>query len=143
LFFTSSTWLASGALLGTKIATDQTKFPAGTSVNGISTRVYGATTVYRVAFTQSSSGAYNAGDTLKFQYGSAYALPGEQVFSFITTPGGSDQLDLQDLKELTSTAIGGRGTFPNGPDVLAINVYKTAGTSTIANLILRWGEAQA
>ena len=143
LFFTSSTWLASGALLGTKIATDQTKFPAGSSVNGISTRQFGASVVYRITFTQSATGTYAAADTLKFQFGSAYALPGEQVFSFITTPGGSDQLDLQDLKELTSTAIGGRGTFPNGPDVLAINVYKTAGSSTTANLILRWGEAQA
>jgi hypothetical protein len=47
------------------------------------------------------------------------------------------------LKELTATAIGGRGAFPNGPDVLAINVYKVAGTPTPVNLILRWGEAQA
>jgi hypothetical protein len=52
-------------------------------------------------------------------------------------------LDLTGLKELTSTAIGGRGTFPNGPDVLAINVYKIAGTATNANIIIRWGEAQA
>jgi hypothetical protein len=50
---------------------------------------------------------------------------------------------LEALKELTATAIGGRGTFPNGPDVLAINIYKVSGTATPANLILRWGEAQA
>ena len=143
LFFDSTSWLASTALLGTKIATDQVKFTAGTSVNNISTRTFGGTTVYRVAFTQSSNGTYSASDTIKFQFGSAYALPGEQVFSFITTPGGSDNLPLAELKELTSTAIGGRGTFPNGPDVLAINVYKTAGTATGANIILRWGEAQA
>jgi hypothetical protein len=47
------------------------------------------------------------------------------------------------LKELTTTAIGGRGTFPNGPDVLAINVYKVSGTAVPASIILRWGEAQA
>ena len=39
--------------------------------------------------------------------------------------------------------LGGRGTFPNGPDVLAINVYKSGGVSTTANIILRWSEAQA
>ena len=39
--------------------------------------------------------------------------------------------------------LGGRGTFPNGPDVLAINVYKTAGAAVDANIILRWSEAQA
>ena len=45
------------------------------------------------------------------------------------------------LKELTNTTLGGRGTFPNGPDVLAINVYKTSGTAVDANIIIKWGEA--
>jgi len=143
LFFDSTSWLASGATIGTKIATSYTSFPAGTSVNAVTSRTYGATTVYRVGFTQSSNGAIAASATPTFQFGSAYALPGEQVFSFITNPGNVDTLDLSGLKELTSTSIGGRGTFPNGPDVLAINVYKVAGTATTANLILRWGEAQA
>jgi hypothetical protein len=143
LFFTSTSWLASGAVNGTKVATDQTQFPAGTSVNGISTRTYGATTVYRINFTQSSNTSISAAATLKFQFGSQYALPGEQVFSFVTNPGSTDSLNLDALKELTSTAIGGRGTFPNGPDVLAINIYKVSGTATPANVILRWGEAQA
>jgi hypothetical protein len=61
----------------------------------------------------------------------------------VSNPGNTDLLSLESLKELTSTAIGGRGTFPNGPDVLAINVYKVAGAATPANVILRWGEAQA
>jgi hypothetical protein len=143
LFFDSTSWLASGASVGTKVASDQTKFPAGTSVAQISTRTYGATTVYRVTFTQTTNAGINASDTLKFQFGSAYALPGEQVFSFISNPGGTDNLSLEALKELTATAIGGRGTFPNGPDVLAINVYKVSGTATPCNIILRWGEAQA
>jgi hypothetical protein len=143
LFFDSTTWLASGASVGTKVASDQTKFPAGTSVAQISTRTFSGTTVYRVTFTQTTNAGINASDTLKFQFGSAYALPGEQVFSFISNPGGTDNLSLEALKELTATAIGGRGTFPNGPDVLAINVYKVSGTATPCNIILRWGEAQA
>jgi hypothetical protein len=143
LFFTSASWLASGAVSGTKVATDQTAFPAGTSVNGITTRTYGATTIYRINFTQSSNTSIAAAATLKFAFGSQYALPGEQVFSFVTNPGGTDSLSLDALKELTSTAIGGRGTFPNGPDVLAINVFKVSGTATPSNIILRWGEAQA
>ena len=72
-----------------------------------------------------------------------FALPGEQVFSFVCAPGGQTSLDLGELKELTTTAIGGRGTFPNGPDVLAINVYKVTGTALTGSVILRWGEAQA
>jgi hypothetical protein len=65
------------------------------------------------------------------------------VFSFIANPGERSTLDLNELKELTNTPLGGRGTYPNGPDVLAINVYKVSGSSANANIILRWGEAQA
>lgn len=72
-----------------------------------------------------------------------FAQPGEQVFAFASPQGAREVLDLSELKELTSTAIGGRGTFPNGPDVLAINIYSTGTTTVTANLILRWGEAQA
>ena len=144
LFFTSATWVASGATISTRIDSTETKFPAGTSVNSVSTRTYGATTVYRVGFTQASTGgAIAAGATITFGFGAAFALPGEQVFSFVSNPGSTDTLSLTDLKELTSTTIGGRGTFPNGPDVLAINVYKVSGTATPCNIILRWSEAQA
>ena len=72
-----------------------------------------------------------------------YAIPGETVFSFISSPSNKDSLDLTPFKELTNTPIGGRGTFPNGPDVLFINVYLTQGAPVLANLVLRWGEAQA
>ena len=72
-----------------------------------------------------------------------YAIPGETVFSFINSPSAKDGLDLTPFKELTNTPIGGRGTFPNGPDVLFINVYLTQGSPVLANLVLRWGEAQA
>ena len=72
-----------------------------------------------------------------------YALPGETVFSYIAGQSGREALDLTPLKELTNTPIGGRGTFPNGPDVLFINVYLTQGSPINANLVLRWGEAQA
>ena len=74
---------------------------------------------------------------------STYAIPGETVFSFISSPSNKDSLDLTPFKELTNTPIGGRGTFPNGPDVLFINVFLTQGSPVLANLVLRWGEAQA
>jgi hypothetical protein len=143
LFFTSTTWLASGATIGTRVATSETAFPAGTSVNLIETRTFGATTVYKIGFNQTANTTINAADEITWQFGAQYALPGEQVFSFIANPGETQTLSLETLKELTATAIGGRGTFPNGPDVLAINVYKVAGTETNTNVILRWSEAQA
>ena len=99
---------------------------------------------YVVYFSQNSLGNIVGDTNITFLFGQPpYALPGEQVFSFISNAGDATTLELTGLKELTSTSIGGRGTYPNGPDVLAINVYKVAGTSTNANIIVRWSEAQA
>jgi hypothetical protein len=144
IFFTNSSWNASGASVGTKLATSVTQFPSNTSVTAVTTRTLGVTTVRRIAFTQNSNATIAAAATLTFQFGDAqYALPGEQVFSFLSQPGSTTSLSLEKLKELTTTAIGGRGAFPNGPDVLAINIYKVSGTAVPAGIILRWGEAQA
>jgi hypothetical protein len=143
LNFTAASWEALGAVLGTAIDATETSFPAGTSVNSITTRTLGATQFYRVGFSQSSNTTINASDLITFTFGAEYALPGEQVFSFIANPGETQTLDLTELKELGTTAIGGRGTFPNGPDTLAINVFKVSGSATNVNIILRWGEAQA
>ena len=144
LFFTNASWNASGASIGTRVDTTTTQFPAGTSVSAVITRTLGVQTVRRVTFTQNANTGISAAASITFQFGDlAAALPGEQVFSFISNPGSTNTLDLGELKELTTTAIGGRGTFPNGPDVLAINVYKVSGSAVPASIILRWGEAQA
>ena len=144
LFFTSASWNSSGASVGTRIATSYTNFPAGTSVAAVASRRLGATTVIRVTFTQTTTTSVSAAGTVTFQFGDPqFALPGEQVFSFVANPGNTTDLDLTELKELTTTAIGGRGAFPNGPDVLAINIFKVTGTATPGSVILRWGEAQA
>lgn len=71
-----------------------------------------------------------------------FAVPGEQVFSFSATPNSDNKLDLLELKELTNSPFGGIGAYPNGPDVLAINVRIVSGTA-LATTLLRWGEAQA
>jgi hypothetical protein len=71
-----------------------------------------------------------------------FAVPGEQVFAFAATPGAEGSLDLQQLKELTNSPFGGVGGYPNGPDILAVNVRMVSGTAQ-ASTLLRWGEAQA
>jgi len=143
LFFSSTQWLNSGAVIGTRFASSVTSFPAATSVTAITTRTFLSGVAYRVTFTQSSTTTISAATTLTFQFGAQYALPGETVFSFVVQPGTSETLTLDTLKELTATTIGGRGAFPNGPDTLAFNVYKVSGTAVNSNIILRWGEAQA
>jgi len=70
------------------------------------------------------------------------ATPGETVFAFAVTPNSDGRLELTELKELTNSPFGGVGAYPNGPDVLAINVRCVLGTQ-VASVLLRWGEAQA
>jgi hypothetical protein len=143
LFVTSASYATSGISINTRVATTDTKFPAGTAVQAISSRTFGATTVFRITFNQSAATTIAAAAEVTFQFGAEYALPGETVFSFISNPGETATLDLSELKELTASTIGGRGAFPNGPDVLAINIYKISGTAVPTSVILRWGEAQA
>jgi hypothetical protein len=147
LYFTQVSWEAlvvnNGISTGTEVS--DTKYPAGTRVQTVSgLRVFSGTSYYTVTFTQTSNVAIPGASTITFRFGQPpFALPGETIFSFITNPGSTDALGLSSLKELTTTALGGRGTFPNGPDVLAINVYKVSGAAVPANIILRWSEAQA
>jgi len=144
LLFSKAVWDATGAAPGTAVSTTDTKFPAGTAVSSVIPRTLGANEFYEVIFNQTSILSISSGQSVVFGFiEPAYAQPGETVFSFIAVPGERSTLDLSQLKELTNTALGGRGTFPNGPDVLAINVYKISGAAINANIILRWGEAQA
>ena len=113
----------------------------GTTVTNIRNR--NSSQVYLV-FSDATRPGGTGNTTYTFSPIVAAAIPGEQVFSFTASGGGErDNLDLSELKELTNTPIGGRGTFPNGPDVLAINAYLTSGNAINATINLRWAEAQA
>lgn len=147
LYFKAASWEAAGATIGTEV-NSPSNFPAGTRVTNIfgpANYIGGSPGNEYVVYFNQNSIANIAGDTnIGFLFGQPpFALPGETIFSFISNPGERSTLDLAELKELTTTALGGRGAFPNGPDVLAINVYKVSGTQTNGNIILRWSEAQA
>ena len=146
IFATSTSFNAANPTVGARAsATSAGTFPANTLVQSIDQESFGGTTYYRVTFNNVYSGTLAAGTgTIELTFEEPpYAQPGETVFSFIATPAERGELLLDKLKELTNTTLGGRGTFPNGPDVLAINVYKTSGADVTGNIILRWGEAQA
>ena len=144
IWFQQNSFAASNVTIGTAVS--DTRFSAGTLVNSINLRQYFNVSYYEVTFNNTSDGTTltPGSTTVEFTFVEPpYAQPGETVFSFIANPGERSTLDLSELKELTNTPLGGRGTFPNGPDVLAINVYKVDGADLNANIILRWGEAQA
>jgi hypothetical protein len=75
-----------------------------------------------------------------------FALPGEQVFAFTGNASQGEAvkttLDLDQLKELTGAPLGGDFKYPDGSDILAINIRLTAATAQ-GHVLLRWSEAQA
>ena len=156
-FFLENVWNATGAKAGTTLSnssgapTNQSDiiFPANAAVSSVQgPLIFGSggsqISYFKVNFNSAYTGTVSSGDVFNFEFAQPpYAQPGETVFSFIATPGERSTLDLAELKELTNTPLGGRGTFPNGPDVLAINIYKVSGEALPANIVLKWGEAQA
>lgn len=72
------------------------------------------------------------------------AEPGERIFSTIVQAANQNNLDLSGLKEMCNGVIGGNQQFPDGPDVLLIQLQNiSAAASVVAQVNLFWGEAQA
>ena len=144
-YFDPTSFNASGAGAGTIVqSSNNATIPDNTVINSVNLRTWAGTNYYEVTFNNTYSGTLTSGNIVTFEFSEPpYAQPGETVFSFISATGERSALSLESMKELTNTTLGGRGVFPNGPDVLAINVYKTAGSAVNGNVIVRWGEAQA
>lgn len=105
----------------------------------------------QVAPTPTFTGGYDtSGNQISVTGAGQRALPGEKLFEFVTPINGANgTLDLTGVKELTQSVIGGRGAFPNGPDVIYINMtllpnaYPSTTTLGNVNVVLGWKEAQA
>ncbi len=76
----------------------------------------------------------------------SYALPGEQIFSFATATGYLETIstvqDLSPIKQMDGAPMGGDFKYPDGPDILAINIFFLAGRGD-GTIELKWTEAQA
>lgn len=71
------------------------------------------------------------------------ATPGEQNFATLAQVNGFAEIDLQKLKELSNSAIGGYSNYPDGPDVLAVVVKNLSASAATVNINIFWSEAQA
>ena len=127
---------------------------------------YGATTTYNstntsVTVTTAGSG-YAVGDTVKIlgtSLGGATTANdltltitaiaqgvsgGERLFAVPVDTVNGGMLDLSKVKQIGNSAIPGRGTYPNGPEVLAIQVTcLVTGTAPTADIQLSYTETQA
>jgi hypothetical protein len=141
---TETTNVRPGMIVSSPTPAVQALIPGGMTVTGLSGIFnIGGTNYREVYFNRNFLGNVTNGSEFSFSSLASYAAPGEAIFSFVGLPNAQTQLDLRPLKEITNTAIGGRGMYPNGPDVLAINCFLTGGSTQEVSIVLRWSEAQA
>jgi hypothetical protein len=71
-------------------------------------------------------------------------VPGERIFQTVVSSTGQQFFNLANLKEISTSVIGGDFVYPDGPDTLALTIRNLTGTAvTQASVNLFWSEAQA
>lgn len=69
---------------------------------------------------------------------------GERLFAIPVTTTNSGLLDLSTIKQIGTSAIPGQGTYPNGPEIIALQVTALSTVSNpIADIEIQWQESQA
>lgn len=69
---------------------------------------------------------------------------GERLFAIPIQSGQRNELSLDSVKQIGTSAIPGTGTFPNGPEVLAIQITAlTTATTPVGEVQLQFQESQA
>lgn len=71
------------------------------------------------------------------------ATGGEQLFSIPVTQTNSGFLDLSQIKEITSMVLPGTGIYPNGNEILAINIVPVTAVASNVDIQLTFIESQA
>ena len=69
---------------------------------------------------------------------------GERLFAIPINATGTNQLDLTNIKQIGQSAVPGTGTYPNGPEVLAVTITAlTTQTNPQGEIQLSFQESQA
>ena len=69
---------------------------------------------------------------------------GERLFAIPISTTNSGQLDLSSVKQIGTSAVPGTGVYPNGPELLAIQVTAlTTSSSPVGEIQLQYQESQA
>ena len=101
------------------------------------------------SYTQVASGniANTAvGQQLSYAAGTTYARGGERLFAIPVNYTNSGQLDLSMVKQLGNSGIPGYNVYPDGPELLCINItalVPTPGINVTGEIQLQWNESQA
>ena len=69
---------------------------------------------------------------------------GERLFAIPISTQNSGVLDLSSVKQIGTSAIPGRGVYPNGPELLAIQITAlSTQTNPVGELQIQFSESQA
>ena len=69
---------------------------------------------------------------------------GERLFAIPISTTNSGTLDLSTVKQIGTSAVPGTGTFPNGPEVLAVQITAlTTVSNPVGEIQLSFNESQA
>lgn len=76
---------------------------------------------------------------------SSAPVNGEVLFRFIVPANRTalNSFELSKVKSIENGILGGNGTFPNGPEVLALVVRNRSSSQALVDFSLTWTEAQA
>jgi hypothetical protein len=122
--------------------------------NNVST----ATTTWSYLFNQAQNRSENpsgsgqpsytqlAGNAAVVYNSVPYAWGGERLFAIPVNATNSGTLDLSMVKQLGNSGIPGFNVYPDGPELLAINITSLTTTGTVntrGEIQIQWNESQA
>ena len=91
------------------------------------------------------SGVPNQTGQLSFT-ANTYAQGGERLFAIPVNFTNSGQLDLSQVKQIGNSGIPGYNIFPDGPELLCVNItalVPTPGIAVTGEVQIQWNESQA
>ena len=78
--------------------------------------------------------------------GASYATGGERLFAIPVNATNSGLLDLSQVKQIGNSGIPGYNIFPDGPELLCVNItalVPTPGIAVTGEVQIQWNESQA
>jgi hypothetical protein len=135
---TNSRYLVEGVLNPNNISTTQTVWSY--LYNQTQNRSENPSGADQPSYTQLAGNAAIVYNTVPYAYG------GERLFAIPVNTTNSGTLDLTKVKQIGNSGIPGYNTYPDGPELLAINITSltTAGTAnTRGDIQIQWNESQA
>jgi hypothetical protein len=136
----------SGANVTVTLSANKTTYNSTTTAVSIQNPGSGYAVGDTVKITGNLLGGSSPGNDLALTVAavSADVTGGERLFAIPIQATGTNSLDLTNIKQIGQSAVPGTGTYPNGPEVLAVVITAlTTSSSPVGEIQLSFEESQA